>query len=309
MLFRILTIYQVLGSVPEAERLGDLLATAQPLEDNRPYARFGTQHYEIVKKLLLSSCGKWKTQRDLFSLAQEEFERAQLLPSVTLDTFIKQVRKIMMHLKPGIDNCGKLRAHLYTRRHFEMLEECIRAHPNRCRERLFDEVTERFSEIGFRPITEGLFRLRYAQIQKERKKMTNVRNDRPPKYTERHREILKQIIQAHPSESGRRIFELASATFHAERLHHLHFKSFGSRFTEIRAALELSSNRSVLPKIGLEASKFLSPVHRDNPNITPSLAWGALAESGKFTSQNLPSKKSVTNWLKYRQRIARASKI
>lgn len=305
MLFQILTIYQVLSSVPEAERFGDLHAT---VEENGPYARFGTQHNKIVKKLLLS-CGKWRTQRDLFSLARDEFERAQLLPSLTLEQFKEQVSKIMMHLKPGIDNCGKLRAHLYTRRHFEMLENCIRAHPNRCRERLFDEVNGRFKEIGFRPITEGLFRLRYAQIRKERKKMTNARNGRPPLYTERHREILKEIIQAHPIESGRRVFELASAKFHAERLRHLHFKSFGSRFTEIRAALKKSSHRSVLPKIGPEASKFLSPVYQDNPKITPSLAWKALSESGEFTPQNLPSKKSVTNWLKYRQRIARASKI
>lgn len=315
MIFRILTIYHVLGSRPE---LMDADASASP-DLPSLYVRFGTEHYDIVNKLLLS-CGTWRTRLDLFRLAQEAFEREHL-PSMSFDSFRTHMRRIMMNVKVGKEYSGKLRSHMFTPQHMGLLEELVMEHPHCSSDTLFPVLNQRFKNIGLRPMTEGLFKLRVRHIrrlnklpsgsshlctlQEEPKSKKNVNVFRS--YTGKHKEIIKELVKAHPSESGRKIFELASKKFAEERIDQLKFEAFSPRFTIIRAALRLKDS-SITPKIGREASNFLSKVYHDNSKLTPVVAWKTLRDSGKVTPALLPSKKSVKYWLKYRQKIAGVSK-
>lgn len=315
MIFKILTIYHVLGSRPE---LRDADASGSP-DLPSPYVRFGTEHYDILNKLLLS-CGTWRTRLDLFRLAQEAFEREQL-PSMSFTSFRKHLRRIMMDVKVGKEHSGKLRSQMFTPQHMGLLEELIMEHPHCSRVTLFAVLNERYKNIGLRPMTEGLFKLRVRHICRlhkspsgyshlcslqdeiKSKKKVNVFRS----YTGKHKEIIKELVQTHPRKSGRRIFELASKKFAEEQIDQLNFEAFSRRFTIIRAALKLRDS-SVTPKIGQEASNFLSKVYLDNSKLTPVVAWKTLRDSGKVTPALLPSKKSVMYWLKYRQRIAGVSK-
>lgn len=198
---------------------------------------------------------------------------------------------------------------IVTTDHEDIMREILLKSPaQRDRIELFKEARNEFSKAGLHALPLGMFSHHLCTLRYEMNSAgTLMREKKSQIYTNRHKEIIKELVEAYPGRSVRDIFELASEKFAQERIEPLHFKTFMPRFTEIRAALKISEP-SLPPKIGQKASDFLSQIYHDNPNLTPVVAWKSLSESGKFTPELLPSRESVKNWLKYRKRIASVSK-